>query len=189
MHQLTLQCAKLQKGLEEKDREKERLEAEVRAKDEERLRALECQLTKLKGWSEEAEKALLKSKLEIERLKQHGQESFEAGRAAGRLEMADSDEFRSAIRQARVSGAKDYLRSPSFELVLAGKAAEHEVIGFVRCQSQVLKLGGFKEGFDLESLDPAMGGNLELPPPAAENEENGGEEGDLDFGNLVEDKD
>lgn len=186
MHQLTLRCTKLHEDLEEKAREKERVEGEAIAKSEERLRTLECQLTKLKAWGEEAEKALLKSKLEIERLTQHGQESFEAGRAAGRLEMADSEEFQSAIRQARVSGAKDYLTSPTFELILAGKAAEHEVIGFLRCQSQALKLGGFKEGFDLGLLDPAMGGSL---APAAEEveEENAGEDGE--FGYLEEGRD
>lgn len=162
--------------------EKEHVETEVRAQHEQRLKALEHQLTELRDWSKEAEQALLKSKLEIERLEQHGQDSFNAGRAAGRLEMAASEEYQAAIRQATLSGIREYLRSPTFELILAAKAAEHEVIGFMRCWSQILKLGGLKEGFDVGLLDSALGGNLR--PPAAEVDGNAAEADDLEFGKL-----
>ncbi|KAK4421977.1 hypothetical protein Salat_2148400 [Sesamum alatum] len=46
--------------------------------------------------------------------------------------------------------------------------------GFERCKSQVLKLKGFTEGFDLSWLDPTLDGNLaafpeeEVPPPVDE---------------------
>lgn len=130
-----------------------------------------------KEWSEEAEHLLLKSKLEIERLKQGCKDSFDAGRAAGRLEMAGSEEYRAAIREARLSGARDYLRSLTFELRMAARAAEHEEIGFKKCLSQVLKLGGFKKGFNLGLLDSANG-NLES--------RNAARDDDPKFGSLGE---
>lgn len=124
-----------------------------------RYDALVRQFCELRDWTEESEQALLKAKLEIEILEQRCKDSFDAGRAAGRLEMAASDEYRAAIRRAALSGIKEYLRSSTFEMHWAAKAAEHEAIGFMRCRSRVLELGGFKEGFDVSLLD----GNLDPP--------------------------
>lgn len=103
------------------------------AKHEQRMHDLHHLVAKFKEWSE-AEHLLLKSKLEIERLDQGCRDSFDACRAAGRLEMAGSEEYRAAIHEARLLGAMDYLKSLTFELRMAAKSAEHEEIRFKKCQ-------------------------------------------------------
>ncbi|KAL2251412.1 UNVERIFIED_CONTAM: hypothetical protein Sindi_2263500 [Sesamum indicum] len=63
------------------------------------------------------------------------------------------------------------MKAPAIET----KAGDFMIMGFEKCQSQIQKLNGFAEGFDLSQLDPALDDNLEpyltkLVAPATEDE-------------------
>ncbi|KAK4423724.1 hypothetical protein Salat_1955300 [Sesamum alatum] len=106
-------------------------------------------------------------------------EGFSAGCLTGKTEglkegrevYLASEEHKEFIKQTRLQGARDFLKAPAFNVAVEIKATKFLDQGFERCKSQVFKLKGFTEGFDLIWLDPTLDGNLaafleeEAPPP------------------------
>ncbi|KAK4419823.1 hypothetical protein Salat_2395200 [Sesamum alatum] len=146
----------------------------LRTAAEERAKQLEAQLEDL----------TLRSRIEVNTartvaLEAGKKESFSAGCLAGKTEglkeghevYLASEEHKEFVKQTRLQGARDFLKAPAFNVAVEIKATEFLDQGFERCKSQVLKLKGFTEGFDLSWLDPTLDGNLvafpedEVPPP------------------------
>ncbi|KAL2232445.1 UNVERIFIED_CONTAM: hypothetical protein Sindi_1424500, partial [Sesamum indicum] len=136
-----------------------------------------------------AEKGELVSKLgiserELEETKRAAQAdrvaAFEAGReeglakgrdrgvAEGRALFLQSQDFQSMMNEARLNGARDFLRSQTFREAVENQASELMIEGFEKCQGQIQKLNGLAEGFDLEQLDVSLDRNLEPYPPGPE---------------------
>ncbi|KAL2227916.1 UNVERIFIED_CONTAM: hypothetical protein Sindi_1771300 [Sesamum indicum] len=78
---------------------------------------------------------------------------FFAGHAAGKIA--------SAIEQARIQGAHDFMRAPAFETALEIKAANHLMQGFDIGKHQVSTLNGFAPDFDMSRLDPGLDGKFQ----------------------------
>ncbi|KAL0394445.1 UNVERIFIED_CONTAM: hypothetical protein Slati_4410700 [Sesamum latifolium] len=92
----------------------------------------------------------------------------EEGHVAGRQEYLQSEAYKAALAEARLQGARDFLRAPAFKIAVETKAADFHVEGFDKCQAQLEKLGGFAEGFDRNRLDPSLTANLKPYPEEAE---------------------
>ncbi|KAK4415077.1 hypothetical protein Salat_2614800 [Sesamum alatum] len=106
-------------------------------------------------------------------------EGFFAGREVGKEEghsagcdaYLTSDARKEFVAKTRLQGARDFLKSLVFQVAIEIKAVDFLDQGFEICKSQVLKVKGFAEGFDLAWLDPTLDGNLaafleeETPPP------------------------
>ncbi|KAK4421269.1 hypothetical protein Salat_2077400 [Sesamum alatum] len=183
-HHLSLRCSyfrkekltsdekfsEAQKQLEESNK--------LRTAAEERAKQLEAQLEDL----------TLRSRIEVDTartvaLEVKKNEGFSAGCLAGKTKglkesrevYLTSEEHRGYIKQTRLQGARDFLKAPAFNVAVEIKATEFLDQGFKRCKSQVLKLKGFTEGFDLNWLDPTLDGNLaafpeEEAPPLVDDE-------------------
>ncbi|KAK4417031.1 hypothetical protein Salat_2528600 [Sesamum alatum] len=80
----------------------------------------------------------------------------EAGKVEGLLAGRDaslaSEMHKAFVKQTRLQGARDFLKSPAFQVAVKIKATNFLDQGFERCKSQVRKLKGFAEGFDLSCL-------------------------------------
>ncbi|KAL2225538.1 UNVERIFIED_CONTAM: hypothetical protein Sindi_2947000 [Sesamum indicum] len=87
-----------------------------------------------------------------------------AGSVEGRENFLKSDEFAGRIKEARIQGARDFMKAPAFESALEIKAADYVVQGFERCKSQVATLGGFAPDFDISKLDPRLEGSMQPFP-------------------------
>ncbi|KAK4434780.1 hypothetical protein Salat_0640900 [Sesamum alatum] len=151
--------SEVQKQLEESDK--------LPAAAEERVKQLETQLEDL----------ILRSRIEVETartvaLDAGKKEGFSTGCLAGKTEglkegreiYLASEEHKEFVKQTRLQGARDFLKAPAFNVAVEIKATEFLDQGFERCKSQVLKLKGFREGFDLNWLDPTLDGNLAALP-------------------------
>ncbi|KAL2227629.1 UNVERIFIED_CONTAM: hypothetical protein Sindi_2121600 [Sesamum indicum] len=94
------------------------------------------------------------------------QEAFMVGSEAGieesRLTFLQSSEYKDALTQARLHGARDFMKTPAFNDAVETKAADFMIMGFEKCQSQIQKLNGYVEGFDRAQLNHALDGNLGL---------------------------
>ncbi|KAL2237389.1 UNVERIFIED_CONTAM: hypothetical protein Sindi_0930600 [Sesamum indicum] len=111
--------------------------------------------------AESQEKRELASKLKIsERELEETKLSALADRAAA---LEAGREQRSA--EARLNGARDFLRSRTFREAVENQASDLMIEGFEKCQGQIQKLDGFAESFDLEQLDVSLDRNLEPYPP------------------------
>ncbi|KAL2237753.1 UNVERIFIED_CONTAM: hypothetical protein Sindi_0967000 [Sesamum indicum] len=89
----------------------------------------------------------------------------EHGIAEGRALFLQSQEFLEILNQARLNGARDFLRSRTFREVVENQASDFMVEGFENYQGQMQKLDGFVEGFDQEQLDVSLDKHLEPYPP------------------------
>ncbi|KAL2249872.1 UNVERIFIED_CONTAM: hypothetical protein Sindi_2460900 [Sesamum indicum] len=165
MHVLSLKCAGFRRN---------QLMAEHRN--------LEARLACLEAKNKELEE---KMNLEIAQAMQMGKESgFSAGHAVGKIagaiegreEFLRSEDFGVCIREARLQGARDFMKVPAFESALEIKAADYLMQGFERCKAQVTTLSGFVPNFDITKLDPGLSGDLQPfpvnanPPPEEEDE-------------------
>ncbi|KAL2237268.1 UNVERIFIED_CONTAM: hypothetical protein Sindi_0918500 [Sesamum indicum] len=146
--------------------------------------------------SSEAQRAVLEARIkeleekmdsEVSKATELGREAgFTVGHAAGKIdgraEFLCSDEFSARIREARLSGAHDFIRAPSFDTALEIRAADYLVQGFDRCKAQVSTLKGFVPDFDLAKLDPSLDGDMRPFPedPAASPKED-------EFASLLDD--
>ncbi|KAK6162705.1 hypothetical protein DH2020_002546 [Rehmannia glutinosa] len=119
----------------------------------------------------ESEESFQASQNEVARLTRESSESFAADQEAGKKEAPNSPEFAKMLKDARVSGSQDFKNSPIFDRLVMEKAAEFEVMGFCKCQSQVHKLGGFKADFYPSKLEPELDGNGEKAPVVEEESE------------------
>ncbi|KAL2245793.1 UNVERIFIED_CONTAM: hypothetical protein Sindi_2847500 [Sesamum indicum] len=124
------------------------LEASARVED------LECQRSVLEARVKELEE---KMSLEISKAAELGQEKgFAAGHAAGKIagamegraEYINSQDFSDRLREARIQGARDFIKAPAFDTALEIRAADYLVQGFERCKAQLSTLNGFAPGFD-----------------------------------------
>ncbi|KAK4421752.1 hypothetical protein Salat_2125800 [Sesamum alatum] len=73
----------------------------------------------------------------------------------------------------RAAGARDFVKSPAFKVTKEVKVVDYLDEGFERCESQVQKLKGFTEGFDLSWLDHTLddlAALLEEEAPPVEND-------------------
>ncbi|KAL2252450.1 UNVERIFIED_CONTAM: hypothetical protein Sindi_0039700 [Sesamum indicum] len=167
---LSLKCA----GFRRNQLVAERSNSDMRLKVEEataRAENSEAQRAVLEARIKELEEKMAS---EVSKATESGREAgFAAGHAAGkvdgRAEFLCSDEFSARIREARLSGARDFIRAPSFDTALEIRAADYLVQGFDRCKAQVSTLKGFVPGFDLAKLDPSLDGDMRPFPedPAA----------------------
>ncbi|KAL2230408.1 UNVERIFIED_CONTAM: hypothetical protein Sindi_1635200 [Sesamum indicum] len=109
---------------------------------------------------------------------------FEAGHAArkiagaieGRESFLKSEEFAQQVRETRLNGVRDFLKTSTFDTAVEIKAADYLMQGFDRCKSQATLLHGFAPGFDVSRLNPCLDANLQPLPdeddsPAADNDE------------------
>ncbi|KAL3652430.1 hypothetical protein CASFOL_002111 [Castilleja foliolosa] len=134
--------------------------ADQKASDHVRLKELEQSLSDTKH-----EKMLLQKRIEEMQLKRDREQmdSFNAGRAAGRQEFVESEEYRSAVKRAREEGVRAFVKSNTYATHVAKNAAVYEFDGFEKCRAQAMKLGAFRREFDTRQLDPFKDGNLEDP--------------------------
>ncbi|KAL2249924.1 UNVERIFIED_CONTAM: hypothetical protein Sindi_2466100, partial [Sesamum indicum] len=103
--------------------------------------------------------------------------AFEAGReqglaegraqglAEGRAIFLQSQEHKDLLDQARLNGARDFLKSRTFREAVEIQASDFMIEGFEKYQGQIRKLDGLAEDFDLEQLDVSLDKNLEPYPP------------------------
>ncbi|KAK6132551.1 hypothetical protein DH2020_033653 [Rehmannia glutinosa] len=110
-----------------------------------------------------------------------GKESSIGARRFCKHEALNSPSSRVAFKKL-ATGAKDFKDSPIFARLVVEKAAEFEVMGFYKCQSQLQKFGGFKPDFDPNKLDPELDGNRERAALDEEEESYEGQE----FGFLLQ---
>ncbi|KAL2251613.1 UNVERIFIED_CONTAM: hypothetical protein Sindi_2283600 [Sesamum indicum] len=161
VHGLSLKCA----GFRRNQLVAERLNSDMRLKIREvttRAENSEAQRAILEARIKELEEKIAS---EVSKANESGREAgfaagHAAGKAEGRAEFLSSDEFSARIREARLSGARDFIRAPSFDTALEIRAADYLVQGFDRCKAQVSTLKGFVPDFDLAKLDPSLDGNM-----------------------------
>ncbi|KAL2237262.1 UNVERIFIED_CONTAM: hypothetical protein Sindi_0917900, partial [Sesamum indicum] len=180
---LSLKCA----GFRRNQLVAERSNSEMRLKVEEataRAESSEAQRAVLEARIKELEEKMAS---EVSKATELGREAgFTTGHAAGKIdgraEFLCSDEFSARIREARLSGARDFIRAPSFDTALEIRAADYLVQGFDRCKAQVSTLKGFVPDFDLAKLDPSLDGDMRPFPedPAASPKED-------EFASLLDD--
>ncbi|KAK6132130.1 hypothetical protein DH2020_034121 [Rehmannia glutinosa] len=168
------------------EKEKVAIEAKMRSEYETRLKTLESKLSELETRARDSEASLKLEREEVVRLAREGQESFSAGQEAGKREALNSPAFANRLIEARRKGAQDFKTSHVFDRLVVEKAAEFEVLGFYKCQSQLQKFGGFKPNFDPSKLDPELDGNGEKTSLEGVEEEN---LEDHEFGFLLQDPD
>ncbi|KAL2253427.1 UNVERIFIED_CONTAM: hypothetical protein Sindi_0137400 [Sesamum indicum] len=178
---LTLKCAGFRQNHLRADRANRELRAQIstfHSKEEEWLRSrslMEARIKELETqMASEAEKAAAIGE----------KRGFEAGHAAGKIAGAiegresflKSEEFTQQIREARLSGVRDFLKTSTFDTAMEIKAADYLMQGFDRCKSQATLLHGFAPGFDVSRLNPCLDANLQPLPdeddsPITENDE------------------
>ncbi|KAK6121198.1 hypothetical protein DH2020_045060 [Rehmannia glutinosa] len=151
------------------EKEKTVIEANVRSKYETLLKSIESKLFEFETRARDSETSLKLAQEE-----------------AGKREALNSPDFVNRLLEARHKGAHDFKTSPIFDRLVVEKAAEFEVLGFYKCQSQLQKFGDFKPDFDPSKLDPELDGNGEQPFLEGVEEEN--IEGH-EFGFLLQDSD
>ncbi|KAK4433226.1 hypothetical protein Salat_1084900 [Sesamum alatum] len=106
-------------------------------------------------------------------LEQGRTDGFSAGRLAGKTEgviegretFLQSDEYKQSLANARLQGARDFLKSPVFKTAVDVQSAQFLNDGFDKCIAQVVHLKGFAEGFDQSCLDSSLDGQLQPYPP------------------------
>ncbi|KAL2237581.1 UNVERIFIED_CONTAM: putative mitochondrial protein [Sesamum indicum] len=135
-----------------------------------RVEDLECRRSVLEARVKELEE---KMSLEISKATELGQEKrFAAGHAAGKIagamedraEYINSQDFSARLREARIQGARDFIKAPAFDTTLEIRAADYLVQGFERCKAQLSTLNGFAPGFNATRLDPGLDGNMQAFP-------------------------
>ncbi|KAL2249946.1 UNVERIFIED_CONTAM: hypothetical protein Sindi_2468300 [Sesamum indicum] len=95
-------------------------------------------------------------------------EGRDRGMAEGKASFLQSQDFQGMMKEARLNGARDFLRSQTFRAAVENQATELMIEGFEKCQGQIQKLNGLAEGFDLEQLDISLDRNLEPYPTGPE---------------------
>ncbi|PIN20235.1 hypothetical protein CDL12_07076 [Handroanthus impetiginosus] len=106
----------------------------------------------------------LKEQLEVAQAEKES--IYEAGCADSKSKFMNFSEYEDLIQQIWLQGARDFKKSAMFQGLVEEKVAEFILMAFMKCQSQIAKLGGFKPEFDLNQLDPFKMANLEdCPPP------------------------
>ncbi|KAK4422960.1 hypothetical protein Salat_1878600 [Sesamum alatum] len=179
-HHLSLRCSYLRK---EKITSDEKLsEAQKQLEESNKLRtAAEDRVKQLEA---QLEDLTLRSRIEVDTartvaLEAGLKEGFYAGCLAGKTEglkegrevYLASEEHKEVVKKHSTPRGSDFLKAPAFNIAIEIKATDYIDQGVERCKSQVLKLKGFKEGFDLGWLDPTLDGNLaafpeeEVPSP------------------------
>ncbi|KAL2232852.1 UNVERIFIED_CONTAM: hypothetical protein Sindi_1465200 [Sesamum indicum] len=178
---LTLKCAGFRQNHLRADRANRELRAQIstfHSKEEEWLRSrslMEARIKELETqMASEAKKAAAIGE----------KRGFEAGHAAGKIARAiegresflKSEEFTQQIREARLSGVRDFLKTSTFDTAVEIKAADYLMQEFDRCKSQATLLHGFAPGFDVSRLNPCLDANLQPLPdeddsPVTENDE------------------
>ncbi|KAK4414988.1 hypothetical protein Salat_2605900 [Sesamum alatum] len=77
----------------------------------------------------------------------------------------EEDEYKQSLANARLQGARDFLKSPVFKTAIDVQSAQFLNDGFDKCIAQVVHLKGFAEGFDQSCLDSSLDGQLQPYPP------------------------
>ncbi|KAK6119084.1 hypothetical protein DH2020_047170 [Rehmannia glutinosa] len=179
-HHWRVRCQDAEASVERLEKEKQAIEAKTKAEYDSRIRQIMANLAELEARVKYSEESLQTSRGEVARLTRESRDSFIAGQEAGKREALNSPEFTQKLRDARIAGARDFKNSPIFDRLVVEKAAEFEVMGFFKCQSQIFKLGGFKTDFDPSKLDPELDGNGEKAPIVEEENEDLGDH-EFDF--------
>ncbi|KAK4412433.1 hypothetical protein Salat_2890400, partial [Sesamum alatum] len=124
-----------------------------------------------------AEKEALEARAAIDArvadaLEQGRTDGFSTGLLAGKTEgitegretFLQLDEYKRSISSARLQGARDFLKSPVFKMVVNLQSAQFLNDGFDKCTAQVVHLQGFIEGFDQTRLDSSLDAELQPYP-------------------------
>ncbi|KAL2252708.1 UNVERIFIED_CONTAM: hypothetical protein Sindi_0065500 [Sesamum indicum] len=179
---LSLKCA----GFRRNQLATERINNDMRIKIGEvtaRAESLETQRVVLETRVKELEEKMVS---EISKATELGREAgftagHSAGKVEGRAEFLSSNDFANRIREARIQGARDFLKAPAFDTALEIRVADYLVQGFERCKAQVSTLQGYAPDFDLSKLDPGVDGNMQPFP-----EEDSPPEGEDEFAVLLD---
>ncbi|KAL3652431.1 hypothetical protein CASFOL_002112 [Castilleja foliolosa] len=75
----------------------------------------------------------------------------------------ESMEYRLALKRTREEVVKDFVKSNTYEMLVAKRAATYSYDGFEKCRAQAKKLGAFRREFDTCRLDPFKDGDLKDP--------------------------
>ncbi|KAK4433286.1 hypothetical protein Salat_1090900 [Sesamum alatum] len=86
------------------------------------------------------------------------------GITEGRDAFLQSDEYRKSLSDARLQGARDFLKAPAFKIAVDLQSARFLNNGFDKCISQVRHLQGFVKGFDQGRLDSSLDATLQPYP-------------------------
>ncbi|KAK4435184.1 hypothetical protein Salat_0681700 [Sesamum alatum] len=130
-----------------------------------------CKLEQSLESSKDAEKEALEAKAAAD--DQGRTDGFSVGRLArktegvieGRETFLQSDEYKQSLANARLQGARDFLKSPVFKTAVDVQSTQFLNDGFDKCIAQVVHLQGFAEGFDQSRLDSSLDGQLQPYPP------------------------
>ncbi|KAL2232377.1 UNVERIFIED_CONTAM: hypothetical protein Sindi_1417700 [Sesamum indicum] len=181
---LTLKCAGFRANHLAADRANQELRAQLNAfsaKEEEwssSRSSLEARIKELEA--QVASKASKASKAAADGEKRGFEAGHAAGRIAGAIEGREAflklEEFTQQVREIRLKGVRDFLKTPIFDSTIEIKAADYLIQGFDRCKSQATLLKGFASDFDASRLNPCLDANLQPLPddddtPVAENDE------------------
>ncbi|PIN19244.1 hypothetical protein CDL12_08076 [Handroanthus impetiginosus] len=155
-HQMSLQCAGWMDAFYSREVEVNKLK-DQKTELEDKLKSIQD------SWDQETasnREKLLGYERQIYELQQKYQqlvfekeETYERGQADGKKNFLKSSEYVSAIKQARLDGARDFMNSQTFQALVDEKAAEYGFLAFMKCQAQIEHLSGFKDGFDVGQLD------------------------------------
>ncbi|KAK4441785.1 hypothetical protein Salat_0513400 [Sesamum alatum] len=79
------------------------------------------------------------------------------GVSKGRETFLQYEEYQKSISEARIQGARDFLKAPAFKMAVDIQSSRYLNEGFDKCISQIQHLKGFIEGLDQNQLDsPVM---------------------------------
>ncbi|KAK4412505.1 hypothetical protein Salat_2897600 [Sesamum alatum] len=145
---------------------------------EKKIRELEQSLESTKA----AEKEALEAKAAADG--QGRTDGFSTGRLAGKTEgviegretFLQSNDYKQSLANARLQGARYFLKSPIFKTAVDVQSAQFLNDGFDKCIAQVVHLQGFAEGFDQSRLDSSLDGHLQPYPPEDASEPSGEDE-------------
>ncbi|KAL2230532.1 UNVERIFIED_CONTAM: hypothetical protein Sindi_1647600 [Sesamum indicum] len=95
-------------------------------------------------------------------------EGFQSGHAQeikeGQVGRVTLEEHHQALTNARVSVARDFLKSGLFKTAVEIKSADFFNKGYKTCEAQLETLGGFADSFDRSRMDITLDGKLQSYP-------------------------
>ncbi|KAL2237671.1 UNVERIFIED_CONTAM: hypothetical protein Sindi_0958800 [Sesamum indicum] len=166
---LTLKCAGFRQNHLRADCANRELRAQIstfQSKEEEWLRSRSLMEARIKEL--ETQMAFKTEKATTLGEKRGFEAGHAAGKIAGTLEGRESflkyEEYTQKIREARLNGVRDFLKTSTFDTAVEIKAANYLMQGFDRCKSQTTFLHGFAPGFDTSRLNPCLDANLQPLP-------------------------
>ncbi|KAK4412520.1 hypothetical protein Salat_2899100, partial [Sesamum alatum] len=193
-HNLAIKCSMFQNDkadVEKKIRELEQSLESAKATEKEALEAKAAADAQVAALGSQIFATIEEGKQQVVAALEQGRtDGFSVGRLAGKTEgviegretFLQSDEYKQSLANARLQGARDFLKSPIFKTAVDVQSAQFLNDGFEKCIAQVAHLQGFVEGFDQSRLDSSLDGQLQPYPPEAASDPRGEDE----FASLID---